>query len=178
MTTASRILERVARARLEFDRAFAEPPRVADVATTDLLAIRAGNRSCAIRVSEIAGLHLDKKVTPVPGTDRSLRGIAAFRGTILPVHDLAVLLGESAMPAPPRWLLVATAAPIALALHGFEGQRRVVCGDIVGAPPGQGDRHAAALVRGPIWNGPLLALSSVLQSIGGAATPGGPQQET
>jgi purine-binding chemotaxis protein CheW len=176
MNAASRILERVARARLEFDRAFAEPPRVNEVATTDLLAIRAGNRSCAIRVSEIAGLHLDKKVTAMPGTDRPLCGVAAFRATILPVYDLAFLLGEPAITAPPRWLLGANSAPLALAFHAFEGQRRVVCGDIVRSPAGQNQQHAHALVRGPIWSGPLLTLASVVESIS-SAMPGGLQQE-
>src|SRR5438105_10269949 len=109
MTVAPRVAGRAAELRLAFDRGFGEPFEFDTTVRTDLLAIRVGAEACAIRVGEIAGLFVDRKITKVPGGDPALLGIAGFRGIILPVFSLQRLLARSGA-APPRWLVIAAAA--------------------------------------------------------------------
>ena len=56
-----------------------------------------------LNVLEVAGLG---EVTPVPGAPREILGVRNLRGKILPVIDLAALLGTR-RTEPPRRLLVA-----------------------------------------------------------------------
>ena len=115
---------RAAEMRRVFDRSFAAPARADDSGSVDFIAVRLAGDRYAIRVGEIAGLFLDIKVTPCPSPVRELRGIATFRGAMLPVYDLAALAGY-----PPvsdlRWLVTATGEPVALAFDAFESHFRV-----------------------------------------------------
>ncbi|BCJ56539.1 hypothetical protein Asp14428_80140 [Actinoplanes sp. NBRC 14428] len=122
---------RLAGLREEFDRSFAEPARRHDVEYAELLAVHAGGRPYALRLSQASGLHSDRPVTPLPGPQPALLGVAGFGGAIVPVYDLAALLGH-ALPERPRWLVLAAGAPpLALAFHGLDGHVRVPATDIV-----------------------------------------------
>lgn len=121
---ASALKERAQELRREFDRSFASPILANNAATEDLLAIRLGAANFALRLSEIAGLFVDKKITLVPGANAALVGVAGFRGTIIPVYDLQQLIGHSAGQTL-RWLFLAAAAKVAFAFETFEGQLRV-----------------------------------------------------
>ena len=110
-----------AAAREAFDGAFAEAPRPDARKSEHFLAIRVAGVAYALRASEIAGLHVDRKIVPVPSATVALLGIASFRGTMAPVYDLGALLGHGAR-ATPRWLvLVRTPTPVALAFDAFDG---------------------------------------------------------
>lgn len=105
--------------REAFDRAFAEPASEKPV-TVGLLAVRLGDDPYALRVDEIAGLHRDKPVTHTASALPEFVGLAGFKGGIVPVYDLAALLGYPRSDAS-RWLVVARGAvPIALAFEKFE----------------------------------------------------------
>jgi len=162
-------IERVAEMRLAFDRTFADRVHVDTTATESLLAIRVGAQSCAIRLSEITGLFVDKKITPVPGGGAALLGIAGFRGAIVPVYSLQTLLGQSGDPPgsrTPRWLVIAAAAPVALAFEALEGQLRVPPDAIL-------PRQSRAETKSFAWEfvqmqnlaWPIMHLSSVLDAI-------------
>jgi chemotaxis signal transduction protein len=111
--------------REQFDRSFAEPVRRHDAEHVELLAVRAGGCPYALRLSQTSGLHPDRPVTPLPGPLGALLGVAGFGGTIVPVYDLAALLGH-AVPARPRWLVLAAGQPpLALAFHELDGHVRV-----------------------------------------------------
>lgn len=163
--TPSHAAGRAAEFRLAFDRAFAEPVRIDTAVKDDLLAIRVGGQACAIRLSEITGLFADKKITRVPGSGAALRGIAGFRGAILPVYDLAILLGHSGSQAS-RWLVVAAAAPIALAFETFECQLRIAREEIL-PQTSRPDRssYAREFVRTANFAGPVMHLPSILDAI-------------
>jgi chemotaxis signal transduction protein len=148
-----------------FDRSFADPARPDTTLTEDFVAIRVEDEAFALRLSEIAGLHADKKTTRVPGGDPALLGIAAFRGTILPVYSVAILLGRVAT-ASPRWLVIAAAAPIAFAFDTFDHHLRVAAETIRPRAASAEDRPfvrdfapARELVR------PILHLPSILDAI-------------
>ena len=166
LTNGDNSLERAAAMRREFDRAFAVPIERDETVREKFLATCTGGRPCAIRLSAIAGLYAGKKITPVPGGHAALRGIAGFRGALLPVYDLPRLLGVPAA-SDLRWLVIARTAPIALAFERFDAQ--------LIAPPTAiltqvARSDLANFVRGflrlPDFSGPILHLPSVLDAIG------------
>jgi chemotaxis signal transduction protein len=147
----------------DFDRAFAEPARVARTGNVDLIGLRVGGKPYAIRLDEIAGLHADKKVTRVPGGAQALRGVAGFRGALMPVYDLRIMLGHPGTETP-RWLVLAAAAPLALAFDGFQGQLRVAREEILPQQAGA-DTYAREIVRSKDFLGPVMHLPSVIEAI-------------
>jgi chemotaxis signal transduction protein len=119
------VLDQLDGLREEFDHSFATPARRHDAVHTELLAVRAGGRAYALRLSQTSGLWPDRPVTPLPSPVRALLGVAGFSGAILPVYDLAALLGHP-VPERPRWLVLAAGSPaLALAFHELEGHVRV-----------------------------------------------------
>jgi chemotaxis signal transduction protein len=134
------VASRIDRLRGEFDRSFAEPARRHDVEHVELLAIHAGDRPYALRLSQTSGLHPDRPVTPLPGPQPALLGLAGFAGTAVPVYDLAALLGHP-VAARPRWLVLATGTPpLALAFHDLDGHVRVDADAIVAEAMADGAR--------------------------------------
>jgi hypothetical protein len=140
--------------RQEFDRGFAAPPRAARAAHEDLLSLRIGTESCALRLMEIAGLFVDKIIMPVPGGAAAALGLAGFRGALVAVYDLPVLLGHPRSTAP-RWLVTLKRDAIALAFEHYEGHLR--------APPdaffNDGFVRAGGAVR------TLIRISAVLDTL-------------
>lgn len=161
----ARVNERAAQLREAFDRSFAESPRTGVVAVHDLLAIRVGTHRYVVRLAELSGLTADKKVTRVPSPMPALRGIASFKGTVLPVYDLGMLLGRQ-QAAAPRWIFVTAVTPVALAFEGFDGYLRVPAEDIVSQERAEAHvRHVREVVQAGGLAQPLISLASVLESI-------------
>jgi chemotaxis signal transduction protein len=112
--------------RLEFDAAFAAPPRAVETDLEELLAIFVGERPYALRVSELGGTAVGQRVTPVPSSQRALLGLCGLRGVIVPVYDLASLLGEPRVHQAARWLALSSGEnPVAFAFTELEGHLRV-----------------------------------------------------
>jgi chemotaxis signal transduction protein len=131
---------RIDRLRGEFDHSFAQPVRNHEGEHVELLAIRAGGRPYAMRLSQTAGLHPDRPVTPLPGPLPALLGLAGFAGTVVPVYDLAALLGHPVADRP-RWLVLAAGSPpLGLAFHDLDGHVRVSAGAIVAEAAGDARR--------------------------------------
>jgi chemotaxis signal transduction protein len=145
--------EKAAELRRVFDRSFAEVAHSETDQSENLLAISVGRAPYALKLTEIAGLFSDKKVIWVPGPVRELLGIAAFRGTMLPVYDLRALLGHP-LDRTPRWLAVTAAMPVALAFDQFDGHahvnREAIVREVV---------HAPHFVR------PIVHLPSLLEAL-------------
>jgi chemotaxis signal transduction protein len=125
MTETAGVFVTARELRDAFDRAFAAAPRPVSESFEDLLAIRVAGEPCAVRSAEIAGLFADRKVVVVPSAVRELLGIAGFRGSLVPVYDLAALLGY-----PPsgtcRWILLAGKVDfVGFAVGEFAGQARI-----------------------------------------------------
>jgi len=157
---------RAAELRHAFDRTFAEPRRTDTPSTEDFLAIRVESEPYAVRLSEIAGLFVDKRITRVPGRVATLLGIAGFRGTIVPVYDLCTLLGYPATEAP-RWLVMASAKPVAFMFDAFEGHFRISREGIVPQEADERPRsYVREFVRAEDHIRPIVHLDSVLDAIG------------
>jgi chemotaxis signal transduction protein len=122
--TPTDLASRADEMRQAFDRTFAEAARRDMTPMENLLAFSLGAEHWALRLSEIAGLFVDREIIPVPGGANTLRGVAGFRGLVLPVYDLHALLGHPASEAP-RWLAIASDAPAAFAFETFAGHLRI-----------------------------------------------------
>ncbi|MFI5891645.1 chemotaxis protein CheW [Actinoplanes sp. NPDC051513] len=139
-TTAGDAATRIASLRQEFDRSFAEPVRRHDEEHVELLAIRAGGRPYALRLAQTQGLYPDRPVTPLPGPLPALMGLAGFAGTVVPVYDVAALLGHPVADRP-RWLVLALGTPpLGLAFHELDGHVRVAAAAIVAEDAAAGRR--------------------------------------
>jgi chemotaxis signal transduction protein len=154
--------------RLEFDGGFAEPPRTRESALVDLLAVRVGRDAYALRLSEVTGLYADRTLTQMPGASVDFLGIAGFRGAVVPVYDLRVLLGHGG-GEPPRWLVLAAAAAVGLAFDAFDGTLRLPSDALAAQAPDTGvGPHVREVVRS-LGSGAnlraLIDLGAVIESI-------------
>ena len=152
------VADRVARLRGDFDRSFAEPARVGGGDSVELLAIGVGGRPYALRLSHACGVHPDRPVTPLPSTVAALLGIAGFAGTVVPVYDLAALMGHP-ITERPRWLVLTIGSPpLALAFHELHHHLRVPVTDVIDGHGSDGGPHAylQGLVRLPDGNRPIV----------------------
>lgn len=154
--------------RRAFDATFAaRRPLPAEL--VDLVAVRAGGLSCAVRVAEIGGVAPYRCVASLPSEEPSLLGIAAVRGEVLPVYDLAALAGSGVAGAP-RWMLLSRGAErVALAFDAIEEYLRVARTAFVAAPPPEPEAKpvAAEFVRGPSSLRPVVSVSALLHTIEG-----------
>jgi chemotaxis signal transduction protein len=157
-STAARLAE-------AFDREFATVPALDEARRETFLAIRLGDAPYAVRTAEIAGLVTDRRVVPLPSSEPSLLGVASFRGRVVPVYDLAALLGHAARGAG-RWLLLVDGGEAALSITMFEaqlslaaGERMVAAQALASRPHLSGAVEAGGIVR------PVADLPSVMNEI-------------
>ncbi len=152
--------------RQEFDRSFAQAPRMETARAESFLAVRVGADAYALRVAEIGGLFTDRRIMPLPTPMPELLGVAGFRGQIAPVYDLAALLGYARQTAP-RWLILARLRePVALAFDTFEAHFSALPERIIAAEgKGAGRRHLGSAVRTDDAVRPIIQLQSLLEDI-------------
>jgi len=153
--------------RIAFDSAFARAPDAKDERMRDFIAITLGGGPYAMDLHELAGIYSNKKIARIPSQAAGLLGIAGFRGTILPVYDLGVLIGLAPLEKP-RWLAVAAKAGIAVAFDAFEGHLRARTEDIARHESAEGGReHVRLLLRTPAGIRAVISLSSALRKVTG-----------
>jgi chemotaxis signal transduction protein len=110
----------VAALRWAFDSAFVLPPRVPPIAEA-VLSVRVGKHPFIVRVADLAGLRTGLSIETLPSAMPEFLGVASLRGAIVPVYDLARLLGRE-RSANPRWFALAAGAGLtALAFDAVEG---------------------------------------------------------
>ena len=165
------VARRIELLRSEFDGSFAEPARSHAAEHVELLALRAGGRPYALRLSQTAGLHPDRPVTPLPSPLAALLGLAGFAGTVVPVFDLAALLGHQ-VAARPRWLVLAAGTPpLAFAFHDLDGHLRVPSDAIVAeSDAGAGGGSLRGMVGLPGGTRPIVdvpAARAVVHTLAG-----------
>jgi chemotaxis signal transduction protein len=162
----------VATLRRHFDEGFAAPAASRFERLEDLLAIRVGSDPFALRLSEIAGLHVGVKIVPVPSPTTLLLGIVGIRGVMAPIYDLAALL-RYPPAAKSRWFVFARAPqPVGFAFESFESHLQVspaslTSGNDDDAGTGGIGQHVRGTVRAAGALRPIIHLASVLAMIGG-----------
>jgi len=149
--------------RAQLDASFAEPRELVRPAMSALLAIRAGEELRAVQVSELQAVLADRPITRLPTPVPELLGLGAIRGAIVPVYDLAALLGGHVQRRhAPRWImLVQHRELIALAFDALDAQLMVPASEIASASADGGD--GAVRVQGVLR--PLLRIAAVLEII-------------
>ena len=154
--------------RREFDAGFAAPAGTAVDTAESMLAVRVGPDPFALRLGEIAGLHADLTIVPVPSRSASLLGIVGIRGTLRPIYDLSALLGYGGAGAP-RWLIFPKAASsIGLAFAALEAHLKVPRESLQDEQPGAGGAgrgFARGVARVGTTLRPIIHLESVLRVI-------------
>jgi purine-binding chemotaxis protein CheW len=139
---------RVATLREDFDASFVVAPQLERVVTVGLLGVRVGPTSAAIRLEDVAGLHADTAITPLPASPPEFLGLAGFRGGAVPVYDLGSLLG-AAGTGRPRWCIVAAGRPpVAFAFDHFDGYLEVPVEALSDTGSGPGPRRDVVTIDG------------------------------
>ncbi len=152
--------DRAALLRRDFDRSFAVPPECERADGERLIAVTIAGHPHALRLSEVTGLLAGRRIVPLPSSVSSFLGIAGYRSLIIPVFDVAVLLGYP--PASePRWIALAGTSelPIGLAFEHFEAQIRMT-GNF-----GDGAVRDGAVVRS------ILSIAALLAALPQTSTP-------
>lgn len=82
--------------RRRFDESFAEPPASPRPVRQRLLLIQVGTDACGVALSDCAAVERTVAVTRLPRAHPAFEGLTSLAGTVLPVYDLARLLGVPA----------------------------------------------------------------------------------
>ena len=154
--------------RRRFDATFASPPPAPAGELVALLAIKVGGDPYALRILEIGGLSEARKIVRVPGARGGVLGLAAHRGVVVPVFDLAAAIGYERSGGAPRWLVLSPGtAPVAFAFEEFEGYFELPLDQLrlgAGSPiPGSHTREVLrdrGVVRG------VVSLAAVMGGVG------------
>ena len=150
--------------RSAFDRSFADAPRLATDIPVDLLAIRVAGDAYAIRLVEVAGLFVDRAVTPLPTNAPDLLGIAGFRAALVPVYDFGGLLGYPGRDTA-RWMVLTVGdRPVGLVFDVFERHFRV-SQSALASDDSRAHRHVRQVVRTADGVRPVIDIPSVLEAI-------------
>jgi chemotaxis signal transduction protein len=176
VSSAQELNARLGELRAAFDHSFSHAVDETRTAQFDFLSIRVAGDPYALSLSEVASLHLGRRLVRAPSLLPELLGIAGFRGVLTPAYDLSRLLGY-ASEAGAKWLVVAHwPSPIAFAFETFEAHRRVAADRVSDAA-----RAANSAVRGAVQDGqnavPLLHLPSLVEGIANRIKALGPSQE-
>jgi chemotaxis signal transduction protein len=157
--------------RRRFDEGFSKPAASTAERGEGLLAIRIASDPYAFRLAEIAGLHVDLKIVPIPSPVAQLLGIVGVRGTMAPIYDLAALLRYPPAVSP-RWIVFARAPQrVGFAFETFEShlqvsQATLVWGEGEGIGTGANRPHLHGTVRGAGALRPIIHLVSVVAMLG------------
>ena len=107
-----------------------------NLGTRGALTFRLGDYNFAVRVEEAGGVLDAERLAQLPGVAEPIAGVAAFRGEMVPVVDLAHYLGiEAKVGSGPRYALVLYRGMDRFALLVPEIPRLVPGRELREAPP-------------------------------------------
>jgi chemotaxis signal transduction protein len=166
------VLARLTHLRRAFDHGFAELPSATASQSETLLSVRIAGRPFAIRMAELAGFQPRRKIVRLPGDVPHLLGLAGIRGKVVPVFDLASLIGCGRASDAWRWLLLGSAQePIGLAFDEFEGYLQVLRSDLYSVRDKENREEVREAVSvGGVARG-VVNLGSILTGLGRGAAP-------
>lgn len=117
------VSSRAADLRQEFDESFSFPAKGSNEGHQSLIALRVAGEALAVRTPDVTGIAKRKGITPLPGQVPGLLGLTVVRGSLLPVYDLAVLLGLPGAGGSGPWVMFTNReTPLAFVFDDFEGQ--------------------------------------------------------
>ncbi|HLL82409.1 MAG TPA: chemotaxis protein CheW [Longimicrobium sp.] len=164
MSDATHLDDKLSELRRAFDESFAAPRATPGGDHLDVLSIRVGGGTFALRTASLAGIAPRPRLLSLPGSVPGLLGLAGQKGAVVPVYGLAALLG---MRADERWRWLALrAGPVAFAFDELERFLRVPIDAVHPLAPGAGSReHVKEAIRTEGTLLPLVDLDSVMTHI-------------
>ena len=126
-----------------------------------VLFARAGERLVALPLEQLMEVVDPGPAVPVPAREPALRGLATFRGRLVPLVHLGALLSGGRCPA------AATEAAVVIAVGGralcleVEAVEEVSRGEVVPVPPGQALPWALGVMRTADAVVPVLDVAAV-----------------
>jgi len=138
-------MTRASELRDAFDRGFAAAVLPPDASRSDMLCVQIGGQPCAVRIGDIASLHAELRIVPLPSRAPELLGVAAIRAIVLPVYDLAGVLGMPGSAAA-RWIAVHRDGQAGFAFERYDGHARTAEDSL--KPAGKRSHVAGQLVIG------------------------------
>jgi purine-binding chemotaxis protein CheW len=128
--------------------------------------VRAGGEHYALPVEHVLEAAELGEVTPVPGAAAEILGVRNLRGGVLPVIDLAALLGLSGGADPERILVAESGERLA----GLAVESIVAVGELPGGGEATDSAYlsAAVLVEGELVG--VVDLPAAFAALGGEAT--------
>lgn len=179
---------RVEELRRAFDDSFAAPWPTPEAHDRErMLALRVFKDTYLVRLAEVSGLAGVRSIVPVPSEAPALLGVTAFRGRIVPLFSLALLLGYPAEGDPPRWfVLVAEETPrrasfreepVGLAFHDLEGQVLLSPSDICPIEAQRARPHLQQAVRSGTELRPVISIPFLMRGQDLSGRANGPSKE-
>jgi chemotaxis signal transduction protein len=148
--------------REAFDAAFAAPLPEPAPSGEVLLILQAGGESLAVRRGEVTGFLRAAGIARAPGRSPAFVGLAAVRGEVFPVWNLADLMGRGRpADAGDGWLVLAGSgdSSCAFVVEDFD-QMFLAPAEALAGPQKTGG--ASALVKGAVqWNARLVPILDV-----------------
>lgn len=168
MNDMSPVDDRVRTLRREFDDSFAMPAETQNDDLEKLLAIVVAGHSYALDLADLRGLLADRTIVPLPTSVPSFLGVIGDRRMLVPVFDLAAILGYPASRET-RWIALAGTAdlPIGLAFERFEAQlqlARTAAAPAAGQSRGDG-RYVTHVVVSDGEVRPVLDVAALLGAL-------------
>jgi chemotaxis signal transduction protein len=154
-----------------FDDAYREPVPERASELEDLLAIEIAGHPYALRVRELSGLYEERAVTALPGSPSELLGLAAVRGGLVAVYNLASLIGY-ARDELPRLFVTVRGTSLAFAFRTLAGHRRVTPDQLAKRESEHEQDHdrgheawSVEVMREPDQSRPILELSALVREL-------------
>jgi purine-binding chemotaxis protein CheW len=165
---------RAAALRRAFDGGFAELPPTHDASDVlDLLEVRVRGQAYAIPLAAVGGLFRGRRVVAFPSPVPELLGLTSLRGSIVPVYDLAALLGLGAAETA-EWTVLAAAAPVAFAFEALDGHVRLRERDRLASRDAAGGVDAVTVAG---RTRPLVDVPALVRALEGRRHGAGPAKE-
>jgi chemotaxis signal transduction protein len=120
------LVETVAELRRAFDQSFAIPAPGRGGGVETFLTLQTAGVELALRLTDLVRLEGRRKVVALPAENPGLLGLAGIQGRLVPVYDLASLLGLAQDSPAWHWIaLCAGSDAIGLAFETLHGYLRV-----------------------------------------------------
>jgi chemotaxis signal transduction protein len=164
----TRWTRRVGELKTAFDGAFALPAQPPAVDAPRVLLLTVGDTPCVVAVEECAGVVPAGAIVRLPSTTSAFRGLTTVRGAVLPVYDLATLLGLEPHPVARPWLLLAAGLhPVAFLAGSVDGYASVPASvSASGVVTAATTSHALNVLTIEGTARRLVALGRIVKSIG------------
>jgi len=150
-----------------------------------LLFVRAHRLTCAFPLEAVSEITRVLPLRVLGGVPAYVRGVSVIRGAGTPVIDLSLLLGNEALTAPERYVILRSSSPVALAVDAVAGVRRVSLENLGNLPrlladAGRDRVRSLLALDGdlvPIMASAIVLPDEVLEAVREHAAPAGPLPE-